>query len=189
MNVFFSKALKYAAIGIVAVPLSIVTHELGHYAMYHVFGASNIRLHSVSVSADKQALSNLQIAIANIVGPLISYLTIGIALFVTRIKYVPFWIVLGLAAPIGRIVNVVYVFFRALGYHPNPNFDEYNFSPNLNIEPLWISIATVLLIAAATYLLLRRVFAAGGLRELLAVGLALGSGLLVWAFAGGLLLP
>ena len=78
---YFVKLLKYAAIGIAVVPLSIVTHELGHFLFYYLFGADNVQLHSVSVSADKDALSNLQKAIVNIVGPIISYLTIALAFF------------------------------------------------------------------------------------------------------------
>lgn len=108
-------------IGILAVPLTVVTHELGHLFAYRFFGASNIQLHSVSVSADKDALSSLQLAIVAITGPIITYLTVGLAVFLTRKDdYVPFWVVLGLAAPFARVVNGVYVYFRVLGYNPNP---------------------------------------------------------------------
>jgi hypothetical protein len=155
---FATKALKYAVLGIIVVPLTIVTHELGHYFAYKFFGASNVVLHSVSVSADKEMLSSLQIAIASIVGPIISYMTIGAAIFLTRKQYVPFWIIVGLAAPIGRIVNFVYVYFRVLGYSPNPNFDEFNFSRSLDIEPLFFSIFTIIAILATYVLFLRQVW-------------------------------
>ncbi len=186
---YFVKLLKYAAIGIVVVPLSIITHELGHFLFYHLFGAGNVQLHSVSVSADKDALSAIQKAVVNIVGPIISYLTIALAFFLTRKKYVPFWVILALAAPLGRIVNFVYLYFRALGYSPNPNFDEFNFSRNLNIEPLWLSILTVVIVLLTIFVFLRKSWKDGGFKELIAVIISLVCGVLVWMLIGGLILP
>lgn len=186
---YFVKLLKYAAIGIAVVPLSIITHELGHFLFYHLFGAGNVQLNSVSVSADKDALSAFQKAVVNIVGPIISYLTIALAFFLTRKKYVPFWVILALAAPLGRIVNFVYLYFRALGYSPNPNFDEFNFSRNLNIEPLWLSILTSIIVLLTIFVFLRKSWKDGGFKELIAVILSLVGGVLVWMLIGGLILP
>lgn len=189
MKEFAIKIVKYAAIGIIAVPLSIITHELGHFFAYHIFGAANIQLHSVSVSAEKDALSSFQLAAANIVGPVISYLTIGLALLFTRKKYIPFWIILGLAAPLGRIVNAVYIYFRMLGYTPNPNFDEFNFSRTLNIEPIWLSVVTIIIVISTLFLFLKKAWNAGRFVEIITVIFSLGIGLSVWMFFGGLILP
>ena len=189
MRNLFAKALKYAGIGIVVVPLSILTHEFGHYLAYHFFGASNIQLHSVSVSADKEMLSSFQLATVNIIGPIISYLTIGLALFFTRKKYVAFWVILGLAAPFGRIVNVVYIYFRVLGYSPNPNFDEFNFSRNLNIEPLFLAVVTALIALITMLVFLRKAWLEGRYKELAAVIFSFVCGLTIWATLGSLLLP
>ncbi|MGB7210181.1 MAG: hypothetical protein WBD27_16105 [Pyrinomonadaceae bacterium] len=186
---FVTKAIKYAAIGVIVVPLTIVTHELGHYFAYKFFGAPNVVLHSVSVSADKDTLRGVQIAIASIVGPIISYVTIGLAYFFTQKKYIPFWIIVGLAAPIGRIVNFVYVYFRVLGYSPNPNFDEFNFSRSLNIEPLWLSVFTILVVLATLLLLFRKAWKWGKFVEVASVIFSLVVGLSVWMFLGGLILP
>lgn len=186
---FAARLLKYAALGIIAVPLSIVTHELGHFFAYHLFGASNIQLHSASVSADKEVLTSFQVATANLVGPLISYLTIGLSLVFTRKKYVPFWVILALAAPLGRIVNFVYVYFRALGYTPNPNFDEFNFSRTLNIEPLWLAVLTMMAVVATMFFFLRKAWRAGGFGELALVIISIVAGLAVWMLLGGLILP
>ena len=168
MKKLLTKALKYAAIGIVAVPLSILTHEFGHFLAYHFFGASNIQLHSVSVSADKDMLSSFQLATVNIIGPIISYLTIGLAVFLTRKKYITFWVILALAAPLGRIVNVVYIYFRVLGYSPNPNFDEFNFSRNMNIEPLFLSVITTLGVLITMAFFFRKAWLEGRFKELAA---------------------
>jgi hypothetical protein len=186
---YFVKLLKYAAIGVAVVPLSIVTHELGHFLFYHLFGADNVQLHSVSVSADKDALGNVQKAIVNIVGPIISYLTIALAFFLTRKRYVAFWVILALAAPLGRIVNFVYLYFRALGYSPNPNFDEFNFSRNLNIEPLWLSILTAFIVLATMFVFFKKSWKEGRFKELIAVIVSLVCGVLVWMLIGGLILP
>ena len=189
MNQNVARLLTYTVIGIVAVPLSILTHELGHFAAYHIFGAGNIQLHSASVSADKEMLSGGQIAAANILGPLITYLTIAIAYFLTRRRYIAFWVILALAAPIGRIVNAIYTFFRALGYQPNPNFDEYNFAKNLGFEPLLISIPTILIVIGTFVYFGRKGWVEGGIREVGALVLSLASGIAVWFTVGPYLLP
>lgn len=186
---YFFKLLKYAAIGLAVVPLSITTHELGHFLAYVFFGAGSVQLHSVSVSADKDALSDVQKAIVNIVGPLISYLTIALAFVATKRNYAPFWVILALAAPLGRIVNFVYLYFRASGYRPKPNFDEFNFSQNLDIEPLWLSILTVLLVLTALFVFFGKAWKNGGFRELIAVIFSLGSGIFVWMLIGSLIIP
>lgn len=157
--------------------------------MYHLFGAGNVQLHLVSVSADKDALSDFQKAIVNIVGPIISCLTIALAFFLTRKKYVPFWVILALAAPLGRIVNFVYRYFRALGYNPNPNFDEFNFSRNLNIEPLRLSILTAVIVLITLFVFLKKSWKDGGFTELIAVIVSFVGGVLVWTLIGGVILP
>ncbi len=189
MSKILTRVLKYTALGILVVPLSIITHELGHYLTYYLFGASNIRLHSVSVSADKEMLSKIQIAVAAIVGPLITYLTIGLAIFLTRKKYSLFWVMLALAAPLGRIVNFAYVYFRLAGYTPNPNFDEFNFSKNLGIEPLFLSVLTVFLTLAALIYFLRIAWKKGGFAETGTIVFSLALGIVVWIFVGGIILP
>ena len=189
MNRYVSRFVKYAGIGIVAVPLSILTHELGHFAAYHLLGAANVQLHSVSVSADKEMLSGGQIAAGNIVGPMITYATIVLAYFLTKNRYIAFWVIIALAAPIGRIVNAVYIFFRALGYQPRPNFDEFNFANHLGFEPLFIAVPTVMIILATLFYFGRKGWRAGGAVELAALGLSLVSGIAVWITLGPYVLP
>jgi hypothetical protein len=189
MKKLFPKILKYTLLGIVIIPLSILTHELGHFLAYHFFGASNIQLHSVSVSADKEMLGSVQIAIVSIIGPTITYLTIGLAVFFTRKGYVHFWVILALAAPIGRIVNIVYIYFRVLGYNPNPNFDEYNFSRALSIEPLFLAIITGLIILITMVFFFRKVWLEGKFKELILVIFSLISGFVIWSVVGVWLLP
>lgn len=189
MQTFVKKLIKYLSLGIVTIPLTIVSHELGHFFAYKLFGATNVVLHSVSVSADKDALSSWQIAFASIIGPVISYLTILAAIFFTRKNYVPIWIFVGLTPPIGRIVNAVYIYFRALGYTPNPNFDEFNFSRTLNIEPLWLAVLTMMAVVATMFFFLRKAWRAGGFGELALVIISIVAGLAVWMLVGGLILP
>jgi len=184
-----SKLLKYLLLGIVAVPLSIISHELGHFLVYHLFGAGNIQMHSASVSAEKEALSSFQIAIANITGPLITYFTIGLAYFLTRKNYQPFWIILALAAPLGRIVNFAYIYFRLAGYTPKPNFDEFNFSQNLGIEPLILSILTAILVLITFIIFFKRAIREGKFFEVARIILSLIAGVAVWFTIGGFILP
>lgn len=183
------KILKYLSLGILLVPLTIITHELGHFFAYHFFGAGNIQLHSVSVSADKDVLSNFQLAIVNILGPLITYATIALAFFLTRKNYNPIWIIAALAAPIGRIVNFIYIYFRLAGYQPNPNFDEYNFSRNLGIDPLFLAIFTAILVMTAFIIFIKKTWNEDKLREVGLVAASLVAGLAVWSVADKFIFP
>lgn len=186
---FATKLVKYIAIALVVVPLSIVTHEFGHYAVYKAFGASNVVLHAFSVSAEKEALSPLQIALAAITGPVITYITIAAAIYFTRKKYSPFWVCVGLAAPIGRIVNFIYVYFRAAGDDPNPNFDEFNFSRAIGIDPLGLAAITCVAVLAVFAYFLRAAWKAGRYSEIFLLIASIALGLVFWSFVGPLILP
>lgn len=184
-----SKTLKYLLLGILLVPLTIVTHELGHFFAYHFFGAGNVQLHSVSVSADKETLSNFQLATVNILGPLITYATIALAFFLTRKNYHPLWIIAALAAPIGRIVNFIYIYFRLAGYQPNPNFDEFNFSRNLGIEPLFLAVPTAILVIATFIIFIKKAWNEDKFREIGLIAASLIVGLVVWSLVGKFIFP
>lgn len=184
-----NKIVKYLLLGIALVPLTIIAHEFGHFLVYHLFGADNVRLHAFSVSADKGQLAGWQIAIANISGPLITYLTIALAYFFTKKTYQAAWIIAALAAPLGRIVNFGYIYFRLAGYNPNPNFDEFNFSKNLGIEPLIMSVLTGILVIATFVIFFGKAWREGKFRETGLVVASLIVGVAVWSFGGGYILP
>jgi hypothetical protein len=183
------EALKYILIGVLAVPISIVTHELGHFIAYQFFEASNVQLHAFSVSADKESVSNLQNAIAAITGPIITYLTVVFAYILTSKNYQPFWIILALGGLIGRIVNFIYIYFRSAGYNPNPNFDEFNFGKFTGIEPLFLSIITAILFLIIYAVFLKNAWKESGLKEIGLIALSLICGVTVWNFVGGFILP
>lgn len=189
MKEIAAKALKYIGLGILIIPFSIVAHELGHFFAYQVFGANNVQLHAFSVSAERENLTNVQNAIAAIIGPIITYATIVLAYIFTRKNYHPAWIILSLGGLIGRIVNFIYIYFRLAGYNPNPNFDEFNFSKSLGIEPLFISIITAILFLAIYAIFLKKAWKENGLSEIGLIILSLISGVTVWNFVGGLILP
>jgi type IV secretory pathway VirB3-like protein len=183
------KALKYILIGILAVPISIVTHELGHFVAYQIFGASNVQLHAFSVSADRESVGNLQNAIAAITGPIITYLMVVVAYILTQKNYQPFWIILALGGLIGRLVNFIYIYFRTAGYNPNPNFDEFNFSKFTGIEPLFASIITAILFLVIYAVFLKKAWKENGFAEIGLIALSLVCGVAVWNFVGGFILP
>jgi cellobiose-specific phosphotransferase system component IIC len=183
------KVLKYILIGILAVPISIVAHEFGHYLVYQFFGASNVQLHAFSVSADKESVSNLQNAIAAITGPIITYLSVILAYVFTQKSYHPAWMILALGGLIGRIVNFIYIYFRSAGYNPNPNFDEFNFSKFTGIEPLFLSIITAILFVMIYAIFLKKAWKENGFKEIGLIAISLFCGVAVWNFVGGLILP
>ncbi len=188
MKKSISQPLKYILMAMFVVPVTIISHELGHFVSYLYFGADDVRLLAFSVSAETDHLSPIQIAVSSILGPLISYITIVIAALMTRKQYSPFWILLGIAAPIGRIVNAVYIYFRILGNHPNPNFDEYKFSRSLKIEPLFVSVPTMVIVVAVFYWFGRSAWKHGGIRELGLIILSVILGLAAWTQIGPMIL-
>ncbi len=183
------KALKYIGIGVIAVPISIVTHELGHFVAYQIFGASNVQLHAFSVSADKESVGNFENALAAITGPIITYLTVILAYILTQKNYQPFWIIMALGGLIGRLVNFIYIYFRAAGYNPNPNFDEFNFSKFTGIEPLFASIITAILFLIIYAVFLKKAWQEDGFKEIGLITLSLICGVAFWNFVGGFILP
>jgi hypothetical protein len=183
------KVLKYILIGILAVPIPIVAHEFGHFVVYQLFGASNVQLHAFSVSADKESVSNLQNALAAITGPIISYTIVILAYILTKKNYQPWWIILAIGGLIGRLVNFIYIYFRTADYNPNPNFDEFNFSKFTGIEPLFLSIITAILFLIIYVGFLKKAWKENGLKEIGLIALSLISGVTVWNFVGGLILP
>lgn len=189
MKEVFARIGRYAMLGIVVVPFSIVSHELGHYLAYLSFGAEDVILRSASVAADKTSLSCGQIAFAAAVGPLITYATILIAGIVVRYRYVSILILLGLAAPLGRIVNFVYVYLRLAGYQPNPNFDEFNFAKVVDFDPLFVAVPTVIAVLATMIYFARTAWKKGGLSEILSAIIGVVVGLLLWFQVGPLIFP
>lgn len=189
MNNTISKIGWYSIIGIVAVPFSIVSHELGHYLAYVGFGVEGVVLRSASVSADKSALTRGQIAFATAIGPVITYVSLIAAGVLLRYKYLPFLVMLGLAAPLGRVVNFVYVYLRAVGYQPNPNFDEFNFARAIGVDPLFVAVPTAIAILITLVYFGRVAWKKEGAAGLIASVLGVALGLAVWFVVGPILLP
>ena len=189
MKGVLAKVGWYALLGIIAVPVSILSHELGHYLAYIFFGAETVIMRSASVAADKSALSNPEIAFATAIGPVITYLTIMFAALALRYRYVPFLLILGLAAPLGRIVNFVYVYLRIAGYQPNPNFDEFNFATALRFDPLLVAVPTLIAVLGTLGYFGFTAWKKGGLLEIMSAVAGIVVGLAVWFLVGPLILP
>ncbi len=189
MKDVFARTGWYAILGIFAVPFSIVSHELGHYLAYIRFGAEEVILRSASVAANKTSLNGWQIAFATAVGPLITYATILIAGILVRYRYHAVFILLGLAAPLGRVVNVVYVYLRFAGYQPNPNFDEFNFAKAVGFDPLFVAVPTVIAVLVTLIYFCRIAWKKSGLPEILSAIIGVVVGLLVWFQVGPLIFP
>ena len=142
--------LKWILLGILLVPLNAIFHELGHYAMYHIYGADNIVLHYASVSADSDNLSLTQKATTAISGPVISYVFLLLAIIFTRKNKSKTWMILGFVTTLRGLVNLPYLIARLRGYEPIPNFDEYNFSKYIGFDPVAVSIFTLIILVFAT---------------------------------------
>lgn len=130
--------------GAIALPLSIVLHELGHFGVYAGFGFPDPVLRSTSASwagsaefkmlfraGDVEAASAIaepwRIAVGSAAGPAISYLTaIACVLAVRRFGPGPFSLVLGLglAAPLQGVAAFPVLAINIFGQGFTGNQDE-----------------------------------------------------------------
>ena len=181
--------LKWIGMGLILVPLNAIFHELGHYAMYHIYDADNIVLHYASVSANTDNLSITQKAITAISGPLISYVFLILAIvFLTKHKSIA-WMILGFVTTLRGLVNLPYLIANLKGYGPSPNFDEYNFSIYMDIDPIIVSGLTLTMILFAIIYFSILAFKQ---KRFIGIGLLWTSvvlGLIFWGTLGKFLLP
>lgn len=181
--------VKWILLGILLIPMNALCHELGHYLTSFLFGAENIVLHYASVSSNTDHLTGLQKGLINIAGPLISYLFLIIGIVITRTKISAVWFILGLVTTLRALINLPFLIGRFKGAESNPNFDEYNFAVNMNINPILVSTTALLITLSACFYFSVLIYKKSGIVGIIKLWISVIIGLLSWGIFGKFLLP
>ncbi len=177
------RAAPWLASGTIAAPLTILTHELGHFLTGLAFKHPGLALHYGSVTSDaaKAGYPAWQLAIVAAAGPLVTSATVVLCCYLaTRYRPHPLVVATGLFAPLKFSVGLVYIYYWLSGVrNSSPNFDEFTVAKHAGISPfIPILIGVAILIGGWTWLIRRiptgtRSSALAGAIVGAAVGLAL----------------
>jgi hypothetical protein len=203
--------LRWAAWGGLSVPLAVLSHEFAHFLAYVAFGFPGARLHFSSASfagstqfwqyvqAGDHAAAAAQLAlwkvgVASIAGPILSYLSIALCLWLARRRLHPLLHPLVLAmlivAPIRFLGSALVLFGNLMHRSMARGSDEAHAAALLPIpEGLLHVIGVALLIVAwVTVVKVTRREARGARFIALVLGVV-GGGLLYALVIGPVLLP
>ena len=196
--------------GAVALPLSIVLHELGHFGAYAAFGFPDPTLHFSSAgwtgSSEFRVLwwtgqfeeaaaiaEPWRVAVGAAVGPAVSYLTaIGCLLAVRRLGPGPLHFVLGLglSAPVHGLGALNVFVINTFGGGFTGNQDDGNVGLVAEISPSLTTIPGMLCVLLVPWFLITAIPRGQRVRVVVPVvgGMALGGSLWIY-WLGPLLLP
>jgi hypothetical protein len=161
----WSDAAKLALLTLLATPLTILLHEIGHFVVPLVAGLP-AQMHPTTVSGGAMLgrVPSWLVALQAIGGPIVTLMMglIGAVLFARNPRRL--WALAFAFAAVSRfIVTTAWLGLRlllaALGrpYAGKPNFDEYNLAIALGIPAMLTALAATLILAAFAYWLLRHV--------------------------------
>ena len=187
-------------------PIAVLSHELAHYIAYRLFDFQGPSLHYGSasyaasdafwqrmregnVAAASALIPPWQAGVAAAAGLIATYATVAACIVIARRRPHPFWVGLGLIAPLRFVGSIFVVLGALLGRRRNNGSDEEHVAMTLNFPELALHVLGIAILVAAWVLLLRippRHVKWG--RSLVVAGIAIG-GLLYIRLLGPLLLP
>jgi hypothetical protein len=155
------RSLPWIGVSLLATPLGILLHELGHYSVAFVFDFPDLVLHYANVSdnADGAGFPLWQRGLQAAAGPLVTVLIVLVSCVLTvRLGARASTIVPAFAAG-WRSIALGFAYLIALLLYPDAkdNFDEAIAGRSLGVPPLAIVAVSVLPIPAAWVFLLRQV--------------------------------
>lgn len=176
------------ASGVIAAPLTILTHELGHFLTGLAFNHPGVVLHYGSVTSDaaKAGYPAWQLAVVAAAGPLVTCATVVLCCYlVARDRPHPLVVAVGLFAPLKFSVGLVFIYYWLSGVrNSSPNFDEFTVAKQAGISPfIPIFIGVAFLVGGWLWLILsiprgkRIIFLAASIMGA-ALGLALYGGII-----------
>jgi len=191
---YWRRLLAWFAAAVVAVPLTILSHELGHFLAGRAFNHPRVVLHYASVSSDaaKAGYPEWQLATVAAAGPLVSIVTVLLCCYLaTRHRPRPLIIALGLFAPVKFSVGLVFIYYWLTGVrNSTPNFDEFNVAKYAGMSPLIPSLIGAVVLVGGWFWLVRSIPGVERTRALAALIAGMVAGLALYAaFVGPLLLP
>jgi len=153
-------------------PIAVLSHELAHYAAYRAFDFEGASLHYGSASyavsdafwervreGDLVAASLLvppwQAGFAAGAGLIATYATIALCVVMARLRPHPFWVGLGLIAPLRFLSSVLVVVGTLLGRHHGSGSDEEHVASTFPLPELALHALGIAVMVAAWAILLR----------------------------------
>lgn len=168
-------AATWIGAAIIAVPLGVLLHELGHFLAYWTFGFQGVALHYASAthSVEKtfwqlvysgnleRAASLLplwKVGLATIAGILFTYLvTFACLVFATRKSPHPLVIALGMFAPVRFLSGIPTIVTVLSGKAVRAHTDEAHLAILTGIPLLLLNVMGLLVLVLAWIWLLRRI--------------------------------
>jgi hypothetical protein len=160
---------------VIAVPLGVLLHELGHFLAYWIFGFQGVTLHYASAThtvektfwqlayrgnfeAAASLLPPWKVGVATTAGILLTYLvTIGCCVFAARKGPHPLAIALGLFAPVRFLSGIPAVVATLSGKSVLPQTDEAHLAVLSGLPLVLLNFAGLLVLVLAWIWLLRRI--------------------------------
>jgi hypothetical protein len=168
-----TRAVRWLLWTAASFPIAVLSHELAHYAASRAFGFQGVGLHygssSYAVSdafwarmregnvlAASRLLPPWQAGVAAAAGLLATYATVVVAcVMVARRRPHPFWVGLGLIAPLRFLGSVAVVLGVMLGRHRASGSDEEHVALTLHIPELALHALGIAVLIATWVFLLR----------------------------------
>ena len=168
-------AATWIGAAVIAVPLGVLLHELGHFLAYRIFGFQGVTLHYASSThtvektfwqlayrGNFEAAASLlplwKVGVATTTGILLTYLvTIGCCVFAARKGPHPLAIALGLFAPVRFLSGIPAIVAALSGKSVLPQTDEAHLAVLSGIPLLLLNFAGLLVLVLAWIWLLRRI--------------------------------
>lgn len=152
---------KWFAAAIIAAPLNILAHELGHFLTGLAFHHPRVVLHYTSVSSDAAGAGypRWQLAIVAAAGPLVTVAIVLLCCYLAaRYRPHPLIVAMGLFAPLKFSVGLVFLYYWISGVrNSSPNFDEFIVAKQAGISPFFPIFIGVAVLVGGWFLLVRSI--------------------------------
>jgi len=168
-------ATTWIGAAVIAVPLGVLLHELGHFLCYWIFGFQGVTLHYASAThtvektfwqlayrgnfgAAASLLPLWKVGVATTAGILLTYLvTIGCCVFAARKGPHPLAIALGLFAPVRFLSGIPAIVAALSGKSVLPQTDEAHLAVLSGMPLLMLNCVGLLVLVLAWIWLLQRI--------------------------------
>ena len=159
-------ALRWGLGGLIAAPVAILPHEIGHYVALLAIGVPDVTLHHVAVTWDLQAFWEAiqredfdraatvapvwAVALADAMGPLVTYCMVaGCCYGCARWRPHPALVAVAFLAQLRIRAGARHVFHAALGIDRPANYDELRVAilTGIPVEVLVLFALTTLLVS------------------------------------------
>lgn len=186
--------VRWMVAAMVAVPLTILLHELAHALTGLALGHPDVVLHFASVSsgAEKAGAPLWELGLVAGAGPLVSAGMVFVCWrMVLNGSPEPFWVSVALFAPVKFLIGVAYIVALFTDRDVSgATFDEHTFATAFGLSPLMFVAAGLLVLGSSWYWFIARIPSASRWWSFasMLLGFVLGAGLYL-GFLGPWILP